>query len=214
MNQFAHNCYIEQYDPTESYDFRKQVMLDGKACLIDLLDTAGQDEYTALREHWIKAGQAFVLVYSITSKGSLSSIEQQFFPQIVRIKEQQRRQREQEPGVDTGGDCSQPSKPIVVLIGNKSDLESHRDVSYDEGAAVAKRLGCPFFETSAKLDTNVVESLFELVRLFRREAETEKLNERQRKNENPTADRKGQQQLRSILRRGIDRLLGGKRTSK
>ena len=43
----------------------------------------------------------------------------------------------------------------IVLVGNKTDLETDRQVSYEEGAAFAKRNDLIFMETSAKTGENV-----------------------------------------------------------
>lgn len=51
-----------------------------------------------------------------------------------------------------------------MICGNKCDLESQREVSTDDGAAFAKRIGWPFFETSAKHNLNISEAFQELVR--------------------------------------------------
>jgi GTPase KRas protein len=56
----------------------------------------------------------------------------------------------------------------MVLMGNKADLESERQVTFAEGADIAKAWKVPFFETSAKTRENIQESIFDLVRLIPR----------------------------------------------
>ena len=51
----------------------------------------------------------------------------------------------------------------MVLVGNKCDLDRERQVSFKEGEAIAKSWGVPFFESSAKDDKNVAESIHALV---------------------------------------------------
>ncbi|KAK9537657.1 hypothetical protein VZT92_005255 [Zoarces viviparus] len=63
--------------------------------------------------------------------------------------------------------CQCPSryeKVPVILVGNKVDLESEREVSSSEGQALAEEWGCPFMETSAKSKTMVDELFAEIVR--------------------------------------------------
>lgn len=47
--------FVEEYEPTKADSYRKKVVLDGEECLIDILDTAGQEDYSAIRS----AGECF-----------------------------------------------------------------------------------------------------------------------------------------------------------
>lgn len=55
-------------------------------------------------------------------------------------------------------------KVPLILVGNKVDLESEREVSRSDGRALAQEWGCPFIETSAKSKTMVDELFAEIVR--------------------------------------------------
>jgi len=127
--------------------YRKQSVIDDEVALLDVLDTAGQEEYSAMREQYMRTGEGFLLVYSITSRNSFDEILT-FHQQILRVKD-----KDYFP---------------VVIVANKCDLESERQVSSAEGRAMAKRFGCPFVETSAKQRVNVDESFNDLVREIRR----------------------------------------------
>ena len=146
--QLIQNHFIDEYDPTIEDSYRKQVTIDGETCLLDILDTAGQEEYSAMRDQYMRTGQGFLLVYAITSRNSFEEIDA-FREQILRVKD--------------------ADKVPMVLCGNKSDLDSERQVPTNEGSETAQRNGCPFLETSAKTRTNVDESFFELVREIRKE---------------------------------------------
>jgi GTPase KRas protein len=63
--------------------------------------------------------------------------------------------------------------PKFILVGNKVDKVQQREVSPDEGYALARGYGCRFFETSAKSNTNVDEAFTRLVRTLR-DSETSK----------------------------------------
>ena len=63
-----------------------QVTIDDETCLLDILDTAGQEEYSAMRDQYMRTGQGFLCVYSITSKGSFEEIAS-FREQILRVKD-------------------------------------------------------------------------------------------------------------------------------
>lgn len=134
--------------------------------MLEVLDTAGQEEYTALRDQWIRDGEGFVLVYSISSRSSFSRIKR-FHHQIQRVKE------------STGGSPSYPGSPVspvggngnvpIMLVGNKSDRVTEREVSTQEGHALARELGCEFVEASAKNCINVEKAFFDVVRIIRRQ---------------------------------------------
>jgi GTPase KRas protein len=130
--------------------------------MLEVLDTAGQEEYTALRDQWIRDGEGFVLVYSITSRNSFSRI-QRFHSQIQRVKESSNAGSPTGPSYLTS---QMPSNsyggPVpVMLVGNKSDKQYEREVSSAEGLALARELGCEFVEASAKNCINVEKAAFQ-----------------------------------------------------
>ncbi|KAG0736307.1 hypothetical protein G6F57_007300 [Rhizopus arrhizus] len=145
--QFIQSHFVDEYDPTIEDSYRKQCVIDSETALLDVLDTAGQEEYSAMREQYMRNGEGFLLVYSITSRMSFDEIST-FYQQICRVKD-----RDYFP---------------MVLVGNKCDLESDRQVSSQEGKDLAKRFGCQFIETSAKQKINVEEAFFEVVKDIRR----------------------------------------------
>lgn len=77
--------FVQTYDSTIEDTYRKQVVIDGQSCMLDILDTAEQEEYTGLREQWIRDGEAFLLVYSISSRSTFARI-QRFHHQVLRVK--------------------------------------------------------------------------------------------------------------------------------
>lgn len=141
--------------------------------MLEVLDTAGQEEYTALRDQWIRDGEGFVLVYSITSRASFSRIRK-FHSQIQRVKDAS------STSSPTASYLSSPvPAPIareapVMLVGNKSDRVTEREVSTQEGSALAKEMGCDFVEASAKNCINVEKAFYEVVRSLRRQRQDQK----------------------------------------
>ena len=141
--------------------------------MLEVLDTAGQEEYTALRDQWIRDGEGFVLVYSITSRASFSRI-QKFYNQIKMVKESA---NSGSPSGASGYLASPitaapagPPLPVpVMLVGNKSDKAVERAVSAQEGQALAKDLGCEFVEASAKNCINVEKAFYDVVRMLRQQ---------------------------------------------
>lgn len=158
--------FVETYDPTIEDSYRKQVVIDNLPCMLEVLDTAGQEEYTALRDQWIRDGEGFVLVYSISSRSSFMRIKK-FHAQIQRVKES----CASSPSY-TGSPISvaNPNAPVpIMLVGNKSDRVTEREVSTQEGHALARELNCEFVEASAKNCINVEKAFYDVVRILRRQ---------------------------------------------
>jgi len=143
--QFTLNCFVETYDPTIEDAYRKQLVVDNRMCFVEVIDTAGQEEYATLRDQWVREGQGFILVYSIASRSTFDRLEV-FRQSMMRVKRQ---------------------KPIFMLVGNKCDKTYEREVSKEEGAALARNFGCEFIETSAKTAQNVERLFMNLVRALR-----------------------------------------------
>ena len=147
--QFVQSIFVEKYDPTIEDSYRKQVEIDGQQCMLEILDTAGTEQFTAMRDLYMKNGQGFVLVFSITSQSTFNDLTD-LREQILRVK-------------DT-------DKVPMVLCGNKCDLEDDRMVGKDQGANLATNWGgVTFLETSARKKINVDEVFFDLVRQINRQ---------------------------------------------
>uniref|UniRef100_A0A3Q3X2G6 Uncharacterized protein n=1 Tax=Mola mola TaxID=94237 RepID=A0A3Q3X2G6_MOLML len=58
--QLIQNHFVDEYDPTIEDSYRKQVVIDGETCLLDILDTAGQEEYSAMRDQYMRTGEGFL----------------------------------------------------------------------------------------------------------------------------------------------------------
>lgn len=139
---------MESYDPTIEDSYRKVCEIDHRPCTLEILDTAGVEQFTAMRELYIKNGQGFILVYSVTDESSLQEL-MELREQVIRIKD-----NENVP---------------MVLVANKADLVSQREVTPDFGVRVANQWGkTPFYETSAKFRSNIDEVFTDLVRQIMR----------------------------------------------
>ena len=68
--QFMYDEFVEDYEPTKADSYRKKVVLDGEAVQIDILDTAGQEDYAAIRDNYFRSGEGFLCVFSITEDDS------------------------------------------------------------------------------------------------------------------------------------------------
>ncbi|KAH6882180.1 Ras GTPase [Alternaria novae-zelandiae] len=145
--QLIQSHFVDEYDPTIEDSYRKQCVIDDEVALLDVLDTAGQEEYSAMREQYMRTGEGFLLVYSITDRQSFEEI-MTFQQQILRVKDKD-------------------YFPMIV-VGNKCDLDGERQVSTQEGQTLARNFGCKFIETSAKSRINVDNAFYDIVREIRR----------------------------------------------
>ena len=128
------SIFLEKYDPTIEDSYRKQVDVDGHPYMLEILDTAGTEQFTAMRDLYMKNGQAFILVYSITSLST--------FNDLIDLKKQIER-------------VKNSTNVPMCLIGNKCDLESDRVVTNEMAAELADKWGIPHFEASARSKVNV-----------------------------------------------------------
>jgi len=97
-----------------------------------------------------REGQGFILVYSIASRATFERLEV-FRQAMLKVKRH---------------------RPVFMLVGNKCDKQYEREVSREEGAAMARDFGCRFLETSAKTAQNVEKLFTDLVRLLRSSKES------------------------------------------
>uniref|UniRef100_A0A8C5WK36 RAP1B, member of RAS onco family n=1 Tax=Leptobrachium leishanense TaxID=445787 RepID=A0A8C5WK36_9ANUR len=129
--QFVQGIFVEKYDPTIEDSYRK-------VC----------EQFTAMRDLYMKNGQGFALVYSITAQSTFNDL-QDLREQILRVK-------------DT-------DDVPMILVGNKCDLEDERVVGKEQGQNLARQWNnCAFLESSAKSKINVNEIFYDLVRQINR----------------------------------------------
>lgn len=157
--QFVQGIFVEKYDPTIEDSYRKQVEVDGQQCMLEILDTAGTEQFTAMRDLYMKNGQGFVLVYSITAQSTFNDL-QDLREQILRVK-------------DT-------DDVPMVLVGNKCDLEDERVVGKDLGRSLAAQFNCAFMETSAKAKINVNDIFYDLVQQINKKSPERKPNKKKK----------------------------------
>ncbi|KYN20039.1 PREDICTED: GTP-binding protein Rit2 [Trachymyrmex cornetzi] len=144
--QFVSHRFLDYHDPTIEDSYQTQVVIDGEAALLDILDTAGQVEFTAMREQYMRCGEGFMICYSVTDRHSFQET-MEYRKLISRVR-------------------ANENIPLVI-VGNKFDLQHHRKVTTEEGKALAEELGCPFYETSAALRQFIDDAFFSLIRQIR-----------------------------------------------
>jgi GTPase KRas protein len=145
--KFVLGHFVEEYDPTIEDSYRKQLFLDNEAVLYDILDTAGQEEYSAMRAQYMRTCEGMILMYSVTDRESLKMMTH-FQQQLLCVKE--------------------TDYFPMLLVGNKAELDGERVISIQEGRDMAASFGCDFLETSAKTGKNVERIFHDIVREIRR----------------------------------------------
>ena len=87
--QLIQNHFVDEYDPTIEDSYRKQVVIDGETCLLDILDTAGQEEYSLMRDKFMRMGEGFLFVFDVNNAESLDKFTE-WKEQIERAKEREK----------------------------------------------------------------------------------------------------------------------------
>ncbi|KAI4209780.1 MAG: hypothetical protein LQ351_007310 [Letrouitia transgressa] len=144
ITRFMYDSFDNMYQATIGIDFLSKTMyLEDRTVRLQLWDTAGQERFRSLIPSYIRDSSVAVVVYDISSLKS--------FQNTRKWVDDVRGER--------GNDV------IIVLVGNKTDLNDRREVTQQMGEDEAKRCGALFVETSAKAGANVKG-------LFRRIAQT------------------------------------------
>ena len=84
--QLIQNHFVDEYEPTIEDWYRKQVVIDKETCLLDILDTAGHEEYSAMRDQYMRTGEGFLLVFAVNNPKSFEDIAR-YRKQIKRVKD-------------------------------------------------------------------------------------------------------------------------------
>jgi small GTP-binding protein len=146
--RFVQAEFFEEYNPTVEDMYRKRIELFGHPITLEILDTAGIEQFTSMRGMQLRDGHGFLIVYSVCSVASFRDAEE-MYQEIARTKE-----TTNFPG---------------VLAGNKCDMERERQVSTKEGKEMADKHQLKFFETSAKTNVNIEACFTELAKIHYKE---------------------------------------------
>eukprot|EP01133_Synstelium_polycarpum_P004347 gene4347-5075_t len=145
--RYVNGEFVDQYDPTIEDMYRKVIELGNDHFMLEIMDTAGTENFLVMRDLYIRNGQGFILVYSITAKSTFYEIEN-IKDQICRVKD------------------STVSRVPMLVVGNKCDLEKDRQVSSRDAEQLVEKWGgsCDFLETSAKTKVNINAAFEQLVK--------------------------------------------------
>nr|XP_023019466.1 ras-related protein Rab6-like [Leptinotarsa decemlineata] len=140
ITRFMYDSFDTSYQATIGIDFlSKTVYLKDRTIRLQLWDTAGQERFRSLIPSYIRDSAVAVIVYDITNMYS--------FEYTTKWIDEVRRERGR--------------NIVIILVGNKVDLENFREVSVEEAEQRAKENNIVFIETSAKVGYNIKQ-------LFRR----------------------------------------------
>ena len=144
--RFVYGRFAGEYDPTIEDSYRTKAVIDGEEFFVDCLDTAGGEDYPALRNQYFMKADGILFVYDVTRRETFDQLK---------------------PFVDEIKTLLKKDQLPAVICGNKIDLSEQRQVQSSEGKAFADSLGIPFIETSAKTGENVEEAFFTVIRTCR-----------------------------------------------
>mmetsp|Transcript_6036 Transcript_6036/g.9164 ORF Transcript_6036/g.9164 Transcript_6036/m.9164 type:complete len:201 (-) Transcript_6036:18-620(-) len=144
-SQYVYNIFYQDYDPGLEDSFRKQVEIDGNIYLFDILDE-GETEYRAMRDGYVRTAEVFFLVFSLTNRESYDDCPYHL-ERLRRIKDE--------------------DHPLIMLVGNKLDLEEDRVVTSKEAYEYAAKEGVSYIEVSAKTGSGLEDMFFDMIRMCR-----------------------------------------------
>ncbi|RHZ52762.1 hypothetical protein Glove_457g89 [Diversispora epigaea] len=135
--QFTDKRFQPAHDLTIGVEFGARfVDVEGKKIKLQIWDTAGQESFRSITRSYYRGAAGALLVYDITRRETFDHL-------LIWLDDARQHSN---------------SNTTIMLIGNKSDLESKRAVSYAEGEAFARQHGLFFMETSAKTAENVEDA--------------------------------------------------------
>jgi len=151
--RFMRGIFNDFYDPTIEDSYRKHVKVDGRIVSLDILDTAGQEDFNSLRTAWYREKDGFLLVFSQSDHNGLTSLGT-FYDEISNFYEME-----------------QLLVPPIIMLGNKADLvdpEKSRPLLVEASEKAKEWNAVGVMSTSAKTGLNIEAAFANLARAIRR----------------------------------------------
>lgn len=114
------------------------MLYDGTFCSLLITDTSGQDKYRSLYLRYLNKSNIIIIIYDITSKYTFNEVSN-YYKNVIKDQ------------------CNKNQR--VILLGNKSDLEEEREVSFEEGKSLAELYNYIFMEVSCKKNENIKKAI-------------------------------------------------------
>jgi GTPase KRas len=135
--RFIQGNFVGDYDPTIEDSYRKEIEVNKKKCILDILDTHASEEYNAMNGRYFRIAQAAIISYSITDEKSFLSVES-IAESFIKNQDS--------------------DEYILFIVGMKCDAEDKRAVSYEAGKEISQKFKAKgFFEASSLNNINVLE---------------------------------------------------------
>eukprot|EP00163_Fabomonas_tropica_P007405 TRINITY_DN1711_c0_g1_i2.p1 TRINITY_DN1711_c0_g1~~TRINITY_DN1711_c0_g1_i2.p1 ORF type:complete len:208 (+),score=46.08 TRINITY_DN1711_c0_g1_i2:79-624(+) len=135
--QYCEQHFVDMYNPTIENTFHRTIKYKGEEYQLQVVDTAGQDEYSIFHNTYSVGVHGYVLVYSVTARNSFEMIK------ILNDKL-----------LNVAGTDNVPR----VIVGNKTDMYNQRHITTQQGQELAQQWGCAFVECSAKHNENIAQA--------------------------------------------------------
>lgn len=172
MLKFTDDRFTENYLTTIGVDFKfRSFKLKEEPFKLQIWDTAGQEKYQTITKTFYKGADAVIVVFDITNRNSFEEMANVWLTEVKS---------------NCYGDVE------VAIVGNKSDIENKREVSFQEANELAMSNNCTYYETSAKNGGNIEKVFFELTEVIYAKQQMQKgatrdegvnLNDREHKQE-------------------------------
>jgi len=141
--RFADDNFTFSHIATIGIDFKNKIMpIDGKTVKLQIWDTAGQERFRTITQTYYKGAMGVIVSFDVTNRDTFSHVKD-WLEQI---------------NMHASTDVAK------VLIATKCDLQN-RAVTYEEGKSLAAEMGIPYYETSAKSNTNIKEVFVDLAKM-------------------------------------------------
>jgi len=141
INQFIEDKFKDAYDPSIGIDFAsKTLRFKGRFVKLQIWDTAGQEKYKSLIPSYIRGAAIVFIVYDITNRDSYDNLSNwvNFIEKLQRPN-------------------------VLVICGNKTDMETERQINIEEGMKISEESNALFYEVSAKDNTNIKKMFYESI---------------------------------------------------
>jgi len=145
--RFSENTFRQDHIATLGVDFKlKTIKLGREKIRLELWDTAGLERYRTIYNSYYHSAHGVMCVYDLTNEKSFENLENYWLKEIK---------------------THAPSNAVLLLVGNKADLEAERRVDFERAERLAKRIGVSLYEVSAKTGINCDEAFIDLASAMR-----------------------------------------------